>query len=1190
MGQCTDFFSESFKTMASPSSFRKVNDNMHQGLTMSENISQKSVYTVPIIRNIVYKDHTVKTTVETIEINTGDNVLPENSSSEHFQMKSPGLVKSADRISSILNDSLQSECESDDSFTIPSSIKSNGSSQTKHHVTFNDTDEVKTYLSDSLSSLDSGTSISEPEFPIIEQVTVKETCISQTPVRVRLSSPIRVQSTSSRPPVPAPRSSSLDIPERIIVKQDSFENLELQQMSYSSLDITQNNISSDDSWENLKNQQMPKSIQNSLLSNKKEIIGIGNDNLQLESNKNDGRKINMNAKNNIPIPKPRKKCTKPVNSNNILQGDTLSNYPPLQSIENLNPKTESSSSEEFIVFDTPNKCDNMTKPSLKMNSVDEDSVRLKTPSFHNKDKKSTEDMKPICFSKEGEINSISPAIRRPKNKYLSSSRTSQLNSTNQQTLHTKNNSTNLAYEDPKPTVPKSAFIPQSFKRDKSAAKEAWDELQKKKAWLREQFFRSPYEECNKEACRSLGGRLNRSEPRLNTLWRTERNEKKTSESISPIARKRASSLERQLKRDELPKLTPFELAPLNYKAVQTNYDKYLSQVLPNSEKCNLKPKSQNIVSNESKGCVVEDKIPSSNSQGVSNKRNERQDYTSENSELKSREISSFNPKLESRCVAKEFERKTEHVNQNSIKSYSCIKKCEHNNATKGPENDLPKDDVNPNKDLKSNIEIENNESQKKGFNKHQNINTSSQTNLINDFDTETRCKQVNGTNHIMNTSESLKCEKPKKIEEESTNRLSKSSDNYTQKYQDSPISGNKYEKEILEIEFHKYTDEIITSSELKPNTRNLIKEERAPITTKSFPNTKHLNNIVEDNAFKNDPKPMVIKEESQITNTSFHNDNFSVRPKIKSRSNTNQVSRSQNHPTDDILSIHETILLDSEEVKPSFKNCKTSDIDVMNRIQGDYSSQSASSTVKVPQKNNKHLQQENQENYYRQKHTSCEENQSRENNIINPSLYHKNIALNSQSTNHKPLMESYTKSKNEVPFKNSQPDIYNTSLNNGWGNMVDITMSRDFNCSDHTITLTTEQRSLTPYITVRRYRVPISEIEPDILFSHRSASVQQPTSDPRTFSSPTPSCASSSGCSDQSFGSSSGCFSGAPSPTPSHFSGAATCDIRVTPSPTRTTFSPSLQRKPSPLSRGSPTRRTINLPHRARGPAIPTAL
>lgn len=35
--------------------------------------------------------------------------------------------------------------------------------------------------------------------------------------------------------------------------------------------------------------------------------------------------------------------------------------------------------------------------------------------------------------------------------------------------------------------------------------------------MREEFFKVPYEECNREAARSLGGRLNKSEPRLHTL-------------------------------------------------------------------------------------------------------------------------------------------------------------------------------------------------------------------------------------------------------------------------------------------------------------------------------------------------------------------------------------------------------------------------------------------------------------------------------------------------------------------------------------------------------------------------------------------------------------------------------------------------------------------------------------------------
>ncbi|KAG0730092.1 hypothetical protein GWK47_028974 [Chionoecetes opilio] len=51
----------------------------------------------------------------------------------------------------------------------------------------------------------------------------------------------------------------------------------------------------------------------------------------------------------------------------------------------------------------------------------------------------------------------------------------------------------------------------------SWGKKAWEMTQRRKAQMREEFFKVPYEECNKEAARSLGGRLNKSEPRLHTL-------------------------------------------------------------------------------------------------------------------------------------------------------------------------------------------------------------------------------------------------------------------------------------------------------------------------------------------------------------------------------------------------------------------------------------------------------------------------------------------------------------------------------------------------------------------------------------------------------------------------------------------------------------------------------------------------
>lgn len=54
-------------------------------------------------------------------------------------------------------------------------------------------------------------------------------------------------------------------------------------------------------------------------------------------------------------------------------------------------------------------------------------------------------------------------------------------------------------------------------KELSWGRRAWDITQRMKAQMREEFFKVPYEECNREAARSLGGRLNKSEPRLHTL-------------------------------------------------------------------------------------------------------------------------------------------------------------------------------------------------------------------------------------------------------------------------------------------------------------------------------------------------------------------------------------------------------------------------------------------------------------------------------------------------------------------------------------------------------------------------------------------------------------------------------------------------------------------------------------------------
>ncbi|XP_045103155.1 LOW QUALITY PROTEIN: serine/arginine repetitive matrix protein 1-like [Portunus trituberculatus] len=58
---------------------------------------------------------------------------------------------------------------------------------------------------------------------------------------------------------------------------------------------------------------------------------------------------------------------------------------------------------------------------------------------------------------------------------------------------------------------------QGSERELSWGKRAWEMTQRRKAQMREEFFKVPYEECNKEAAQSLGGRLNKSEPRLHTL-------------------------------------------------------------------------------------------------------------------------------------------------------------------------------------------------------------------------------------------------------------------------------------------------------------------------------------------------------------------------------------------------------------------------------------------------------------------------------------------------------------------------------------------------------------------------------------------------------------------------------------------------------------------------------------------------
>lgn len=71
-------------------------------------------------------------------------------------------------------------------------------------------------------------------------------------------------------------------------------------------------------------------------------------------------------------------------------------------------------------------------------------------------------------------------------------------------------------ESPKAPTGKGEQI-QGGERELSWGKRAWEMTQRRKAQMKEEFFKVPYEECNKEAAQSLGGRLNKSEPRLHTL-------------------------------------------------------------------------------------------------------------------------------------------------------------------------------------------------------------------------------------------------------------------------------------------------------------------------------------------------------------------------------------------------------------------------------------------------------------------------------------------------------------------------------------------------------------------------------------------------------------------------------------------------------------------------------------------------
>ncbi|KAF2367645.1 hypothetical protein FHG87_001616 [Trinorchestia longiramus] len=54
--------------------------------------------------------------------------------------------------------------------------------------------------------------------------------------------------------------------------------------------------------------------------------------------------------------------------------------------------------------------------------------------------------------------------------------------------------------------------------EEMSVRREWAEMQKRKAKMREEFFKVPYEECNREVIMGrLGGRFSKSEPKLNTL-------------------------------------------------------------------------------------------------------------------------------------------------------------------------------------------------------------------------------------------------------------------------------------------------------------------------------------------------------------------------------------------------------------------------------------------------------------------------------------------------------------------------------------------------------------------------------------------------------------------------------------------------------------------------------------------------
>ncbi|CAL4093800.1 unnamed protein product [Meganyctiphanes norvegica] len=1056
MGRNTDLDAENLKNNENTNYQRIFKEVPPESLTINGGTNDNDGNSAPVIKSILYKDSYINTSNENIK-----------SSPLALKMKS-ALVNAERKLSPRSYDS--SNYESDDSMTLTSSIKSSKSSRRKHHVTFNETDEIKTYLSDSMSSLDSGASFSEPEPASVEHVVVKDAFVRQTPVRVSFnksannnssnsstptstpistpgSTPPSVLSDSSPIPVPGPQFIVVETEENYALERtDSWEELQ----KYQNLLHVKENISSESQSDsadggkivapkfNFKpkpshamgklvqdiNKPPPPPKPKPFIRNfapkakekppevKQSHIPLQNQVSSLKWEKSrDGDKIQYNSKPKVVAPLPRKRTI----SIDELSKQTLNTKSTKDSSKPSIPICEVVLKEDIAKVRSRNlhgrpKNKYLVSPrSRKSNNVGGDSIVPKD--LDNSDTESVvstrsmsskSSMRSLSRSSSWEELMIDQSSDIPEDDSLSSSLEEETNVINTQETEKDNEIGPLVENNDieytvssllkhKPQATESQVIKsnRTFSQTlhnenvsmsgphNSIAKESWSELQKKKEKERENFFHQAQKLKNDPRDR-LKINLNTSEPKLNSLWKVDKYENKNTLATMQPPRSRATSLERHLKRVEIPKLNPFEPPSLSYdkksiylvnpptKPLSNETSLINKPVLNNTQKCEFVPDNK-------MNHTAEDHLNHNNSNNVQ-----------KSPQILSKTISnntSQDNNTEKKLV-------TQQIHSNKING-------EVDNRAIGQNNQILEKEI-----------------------------------LISDFE----------RNHKF-LLENLE----------------------------------KVESEISEIENH-YENHVPLYSKPELQTDLSVRPK-----TKVNQNNKH-----------NRPTTLECVPISGLQNSTIYSDT------------------------------HDLQLVNGKIQNPS---------DIFNGIKGSIL-------------------------------------QSHQNTQVVNSKY--------SSANGTHMTNGKTNTIDALPLDNVKYKSANGVLNGS-------------HSSEQSISVAIGQRSVTPHVTGKMVRMLVADMD---LGSGQPVATMAPTGTTRSSSSPTPSDASSSGWSDQSLGShSSGCFSGAPSPTPSLASTTTPCDLRVTPSPTSLT-SPTAKTFPQhppkpPLMNGNAGLQQMS---RIRASAKPTAL